>query len=68
MSRSHLVQIVVEGGDGFLESLAFAGIHDDLAGLGGDVERIAREDLPVVEDALGERLTTRVRTQIGGEA
>src|SRR4051812_6422852 len=59
---------VFVAGDDLLETLALAHLGDDLTGLGGGVQRrTARQDSPVVEDGLGEGLTTGGGAQIGGE-
>jgi hypothetical protein len=51
-----------------LDTLALAHIGNDLSGKGGVVERRATlENLPVVEDQLGEGLTGSVGSEIGGE-
>ena len=66
----HLVEIVGQVGEGLLESLPLLGVLDDLVGLGvgGGVEGVALEDLPVVEHALGEGLASGVGPEVGGEA
>merc|ERR1712072_157846 len=53
---SHLVLVVGQRGDGGLVSLPLADGGDELAHLGGGVERVAGHDGPVVEGALGEGL------------
>ena len=59
---------VFVAGDDLLETLALAHLGDNLTGLGGGVQRrTARQDSPVVEDRLGEGLTTGGGAQIGGE-
>jgi hypothetical protein len=59
---------VLVAGNSLLETLALAHLLDDLTGLGGGVEgRTAGKDSPVVEDGLGEGLTTGGGAQIGGE-
>jgi hypothetical protein len=59
---------VFVAGNSLLETLALAHLGDDLTGLGGGVQRrTAGEDSPVVEDGLGEGLTTSGGAQIGGE-
>jgi hypothetical protein len=51
-----------------LDTLALAHVGNDLSGKGGVVERRATlENLPVVEDQLGEGLTGSVGSEIGGE-
>ena len=68
MSRLQFVQVVFQIWCARLQTLALAvGVHDR-SGLVVELERIAAHDLPVVEDALWERLAARVRAQIGGEA
>lgn len=62
------VQEVVQGRDAFLQALALARFGHHLAGAAGVVEGIARQDLPVVEDTLGEGLAAGVGPQVGGEA
>jgi len=47
--RSQLVEEVVESGNALLESLAFPRLGDDDAGLGGRLEGVAGQDLPVIE-------------------
>lgn len=66
--RLELVQVVVQRGDALLEALAFPRLGDDLRRLGGAVQWVSGQDLPVVEDALRERLTAGVRAEIRGEA
>lgn len=54
MICSKLVNEVVEGGNAFLETLALAGLGDDFGGLGGGIEGVSIEELPMVEHALWE--------------
>ena len=63
-----LVQEVVQGRDALLQALALACFGYHLAGAAGVVEGIPGQDLPVIEDALGEGLATGVGPQVGSEA
>src|SRR5262249_29619244 len=67
-NSSKLVQVLVQADGLLVQALADAGGVDDLADLGGGVERVALHDLPVVEHALREGLTTSVLAEIGGES
>ena len=67
-SDSELVQIIVKSWDSLFESLAFSGVSDDLAGLGGGLEGISWQDLPMVEDTLREGLASCVRPQVSSES
>ena len=62
------VQEVVQGWDSFLQALALVCFGHHLAGVAGVVEEIPRQGLPVVKDALGEGLATRVGPQVSSEA
>ena len=62
-----LVQVVCKVGKFDLEALAFSRVHDDDVGLGSDLHGVAGHDLPMVEDALGESLSSGVGAEIGGE-
>lgn len=62
------VQEVVQGRDAFLQAFALARLGHHLAGATGAVERVSRQDLPVVKHALWEGLATRVGPQVSGEA
>ena len=63
-----LVQEVVQSWNALLEALTFARIGNDLSGLGGGIERVTRNDLPMVKDTLRESLSSGVAAKIGGEA
>ncbi|TLD26845.1 hypothetical protein PspLS_04985 [Pyricularia sp. CBS 133598] len=59
---------VLDAGNLGLETLALPGVLDDGTSLGGGVEgRATLEDLPVVEDGLGEGLSRGTLAQIGVE-
>jgi hypothetical protein len=64
----HLVEIVVELGKSLLESLALSRLHDDLVGAGFAVKGISGKNLPVIEYALREGLSSGVGTEIGSES
>jgi hypothetical protein len=67
-NRLELVVVVVVSGNLGLETLALAHVLGDLTGEGGSVERrTTGEDLPMVEDQLGEGLTGGGGTEIGVE-
>lgn len=61
------VQEVVQCWDAFFQPFAFAGLGHNLAGTAGAVERVPRQDLPMVEHTLGESLTTCVGSQVSCE-
>lgn len=59
---------VLVAGNLLLETLALTHLSDDLTRLGGGVKRRStREDGPVVEDRLGEGLSTGGLTKLAGE-
>ena len=60
LSNLHLVQVIIEGRKSFLQPLTLAGFRDDDPRLGCGVEGVAREDFPVVKDALREGLSSCV--------
>jgi len=63
-----LVVVVLVTGNLGLETLALAHLEGDLTGHGGAIEgRTTGEDLPMVEDQLGEGLTGGGGTEIGVE-
>jgi hypothetical protein len=62
-----LVEIGIQSWDSFLQALAFARIGDDLARLCCCLEWISGKNLPMVEDALRESLSTSITTQVSGE-
>lgn len=61
------VQVVVQGWDTFLETLAFACVGDNNTRLACSVHWVSREDLPMVEHTLGEGLATSVGTKVSCE-
>ena len=63
-----LVEIVGQVGQGVFETLPLPRVHDDGVGLARGLHRIAGHDLPVIEDALRERLATSVGSQISSES
>ena len=63
----HLVEEIIEGRDSLFESFSFTCVENDLVGFRSGFERISLQDLPVVEDALREGLSTCVGTQISSE-
>jgi hypothetical protein len=66
--RLQLVVVVVDVRYLNLDTLTLTHLSNDLTGHGGGVKRRATlEDLPVVEDQLGEGLTGSVGAEIGGE-
>lgn len=64
----HLVEVLVEGGETVVETLALTAVVDDLEGLGAGLEGVHVEDLPVVKDALREGLARGVGAEVSGEA
>ena len=62
------VQVISQVGIARLQPLALLGLLHNLVGLGSIVQRVAGHHLPVVEHALGERLTTGVGSQVSSEA
>src|SRR6218665_3817016 len=58
------VEEVVQGWNALLQSLALPCVCDNHTRLGGSIERISTEDLPVIKDALWECLATSVRSQV----
>ena len=66
--RLEFVQVLIEIGQTLLETLALADLVQDLGGLARPVLRVAVHHLPVVEDALRERLAASVRAKVSREA
>jgi len=64
MIRLEPIEEVVEVGDTLLETLALTDASDDGGALAASLERITRDDLPVVEHALREGLTLSLGTEI----
>lgn len=62
-----LVEEVVKTWNTFLETLTLSGVEDNLGGLGSGIQWVSGQDLPMIEDALRESLTTSVGTQVSGE-
>jgi hypothetical protein len=58
---------VVECWNAFLQSLAFTGLGNNLSGLGRSVEWITGQNLPMVEHALWESLSTGVGAQVSSK-
>lgn len=58
---------IIKRWNAFLQALAFTGLGNNLCGLGRTVEWISGQNLPMVEYALWESLTTGVRAQISGK-
>lgn len=63
----HLVVVLGQVWETFLETLAFAGVLHDLVWLRRWFVGVSWEDLPVIEHALRESLSTGVGAEIGGE-
>jgi len=66
-ARLQLVEEVVQRRDALFQTLAFSGVVDDSGRLGGLVERITGQYLPVIKDTLWECLSTSVRAQISSK-
>lgn len=63
-----LVVVVLVAGNDLLETLALTHLLDDLTGLSGGIKRRSTgKDVPVIEDGLGEGLTTGGGAEIGRE-
>jgi len=62
-----LVLVLGDAGDLHLGTLALAGPHDDVVGLGTGAEGIGHQVLPMVEHALGESLARGGGAQDVGE-
>lgn len=68
LNRLQLVVVVGVVRNLLLDTLALAHIGNDSTGLGSGVDGgTTRENLPMVEDGLGESLSTSVGTEIGSE-
>jgi len=65
--RLELVEISVESGDLLGHTLSLSGGHNSLVLCVALLEGVAGHDLPVVEDALREGLTSSVGSEIGSE-
>lgn len=65
--RLHFVQVVIQGWDAFLETLAFTCFRHNNTRLASGVHGVSGEDLPVVEHTLWEGLATSVGTQVSCE-
>lgn len=64
----HLVEVLVERGNFFTESLAFPDASHNYAGLGSGVKGIIGHHLPMVKHTLWEGLTTGVGAKISSES
>jgi len=62
-----LVEEVVERRDALLQTLAFSRVRDDSRRLGRRLERVSRQHLPVIKDALRECLAASVGAQVSSE-
>ena len=63
-----LVEVVCEVGQTLLQALPLPGFRDNDPWARRGVGRVTRKDLPVVEDALREGLTSGIGTQVSSEA
>lgn len=61
------VQVVIQGWDTFLQTLAFTCLSDNNTRLGCRFHWVSREDLPMVEHTLWEGLATSVGTEVSCE-
>lgn len=67
LKRLQLVQVLRQIWQAFLQTLTLTDVLDDLVRLRAGVSWVTGEDLPVIEHALRECLSTGVGSQIGGE-
>jgi len=64
---SELVEVVIEGGDTFLETLSLSDFANDLVSLGAGIEGGSGDFGPMVEHTLGEGLSLSETSKMGGE-